>query len=189
MKKPVVIIFCLFALLQLGLPLAAQTTTQSKVSHSSNNVKRQPQQDKAKPPLPPKGGPRHNDDPGAPIGNPLSIEDFIDDLSVQQKTMLDVITRRTAKKLDVYRAELSSLRDTIRILMDGPEDNSDRLFPLYDREGRLQAEISKEFYRCKVAMDAVLTPEQLRRLQESLHKQGPPDHQKQPGRPAKSAKK
>lgn len=186
MKKSVVTLFCLFALLLVGLTAAAQPASGSKESRTSQAARRQPPQDNARRSHHPQGGPHDNVGHGA---GPLSMEEFIDDLTVQQKTMLDVITRKSAKKLNAYRTELAALRDTIQVLMTGRTDNSARLFPLYEREGRLQAEISKEFYRCKIAMDAVLTPDQYRRLQEALAANRPPDLSQPPAPPAKKAKK
>ena len=109
--------------------------------------------------------PRENDKKG-----PMKIEELISDLSKTQKTKIDNITKRTTKTIDNYRQQLNSVRDSIRSYMESPNDHSNILFPLYEREGRLQAEISKEYYRCKVAIDKLLTPEQYRTLKEQMDK-------------------
>lgn len=96
------------------------------------------------------------------------IEDIIGDLSSQQKTRIDAITQRSSKTIDKYRSQLDAVRDSIRMFMENQGDNSSRLFPLYDREGRLKAELNKEYYRTKVAIDAVLTPEQQKMLREKM---------------------
>ena len=57
--------------------------------------------------------------------------------------------------------------------MNSREDHSNVLFPLYDREGRLQSEISKEYYRTKVAIDKVLTPEQFQQMHQKMDKNRP----------------
>lgn len=96
------------------------------------------------------------------------IENIITDLTPQQKSRIDAITQRSTKNIERYRGQLEAVRDSLRIYMGSRDDNSDIVFRLYDREARLQSELSKEYYRTKVAIDAVLTPEQFRRLQERM---------------------
>jgi Spy/CpxP family protein refolding chaperone len=55
--------------------------------------------------------------------------------------------------------------------MESPEDKSAVLFPLFEREGKLKSEISKEYYRTRVAIDKVLTPAQRDTLREKMAKQ------------------
>ncbi len=112
----------------------------------------------------------------------VEIADFISDLSKAQKSKIDLITKRSTKIIDNYRQQLHNVRDSIRTFMDLPNDNSPILFPLYEREGRLQTEISKEYYRCKLAIDKVLTPEQQRALKEKMGKNRQSKHKK--GTPA-----
>lgn len=106
-----------------------------------------------------------------PKENNVEISDFISDLSKAQKSKIDLITKRTAKTVEGYRQQLDAVRDSIRSYMDSPEDHSAILFPLYEREGRLQAEISKEYYRSKTSIDKILTPEQYRLLKDKMAKQ------------------
>ncbi|MCR5065639.1 MAG: Spy/CpxP family protein refolding chaperone [Bacteroidales bacterium] len=96
------------------------------------------------------------------------IENIITDLTPQQKSKIDVITQRSSKNVEGYRKQLKAVRDSIRLFMDSRVDNSSKVFPLYEREGRLQAELSKEYYRTKVAIDAILTPEQFARFQQHM---------------------
>lgn len=98
----------------------------------------------------------------------IKIEDFVSNLSTQQKNKIDAITRRSTKVIEDYRKQLHTVRDSIRSMMASAEDLSDKLFPLYDREGYLQSEISKEYYRTKVAIDKVLTSEQCQQLREKM---------------------
>ncbi|MBQ1408261.1 MAG: periplasmic heavy metal sensor [Bacteroidales bacterium] len=109
----------------------------------------------------PRGDARHN-------GKKEKIESIITDLTPQQKSRIDAITQKSSKNVEKYRSQLEAVRDSIRLLMIGREDKSSKLFPLYDREGRLQSELSKEYYRTKVAIDAVLTPEQYQRLRDNM---------------------
>ena len=96
------------------------------------------------------------------------IEELVSDLSAAQKTRIDVVTRRSTKAIEKYRQQIHAVRDSIRSYMDSPDDQSDMLFPLFEREGKLQAEISKEYYRTKLDIDKVLTPEQHSELKKSV---------------------
>ncbi len=95
------------------------------------------------------------------------------DLTTAQKNKIDAITRRSTKIIEGYRNQLHTVRDSIRSYMNSREDYSNVLFPLYDREGHLQSEISKEYYRTKVAIDKVLTPEQFQQMRQNLDKKRP----------------
>ena len=96
------------------------------------------------------------------------IEEFLTDLTATQKTRIDVITKRSGKTIEFYRKQLKDVRDSIRVLMDDTRDRTAELFPLFEREGLLKSEISKEYYRTKVAIDEILTPEQYARLREQM---------------------
>ena len=100
--------------------------------------------------------------------NPIQIEQLITDLSISQKARIHIVTQHSKKVIDNLRGQLNDVRDSIRNYMDCVGDNSKVLFPLYEREGRLQASISKEYYRAKIAIDAILTPAQHKALQEKL---------------------
>lgn len=118
-----------------------------------------------KSPRPPKEPPHHEEG---------RIEKILTDLTATQKTRIDLVTRETAKKVEKLRKELNNVRDSIKTYMDSPNDNTSKLFPLFELEGKLQAEISKEYYRAKTALDKVLTPDQYRRL--SAHKKAHQPH-------------
>lgn len=98
------------------------------------------------------------------------IEEIVSDLTPAQKNNIDAITKRSSKIVASYRQQLHAVRDSIRTYMNSQEDNSSILFPLYEREARLQAEISKEYYRSKVDIDKVLTPEQYQQMNEAMKK-------------------
>ena len=98
----------------------------------------------------------------------MKIEEFVSDLSTTQKAKIDLITKRTSKNIETLRLQVKEVRDSIRTYMGTQEDRSDVLFPLYEREGRLQAELSKEYYRSKAAIDKVLTPDQYQKLREAM---------------------
>ena len=56
---------------------------------------------------------------------------------------------------------MDKVRTEIRSMMDKEGDQSDKLFPLFDREAALQAQMSKEMYSVRIQIDQVLTQEQL----------------------------
>lgn len=112
----------------------------------------------------PKDPPKHH-----PHG--VNITDKIPDLSDAQRDQIDIITSRSSKTIKFYRNQLNAVRDSIRSYMDITTDMSSTVFPLYEREGMLQTELSKEYYRTKVAIDAVLTTEQIKKLHEAMKKE------------------
>ena len=97
-----------------------------------------------KSPRPPKEPPHHEEG---------RIEKILTDLTATQKTRIDLVTRETAKKVEKLRKELNNVRDSIKTYMDSPNDNTSKLFPLFELEGKLQAEISKEYYRLGQSAD------------------------------------
>lgn len=111
-------------------------------------------------------------------GKPPSpnIVEMVSDLSAIQKKKLETITTESKQRVDKMQAELKSIRAKIRQLINADGDNSAQLFPLFDRESVLQAEISKEMYRTRISIDQVLTPEQLKELRAKLEA----DHKKHP---------
>ena len=115
----------------------------------------------------------------------VKIEDFVSDLSKAQQKKIDLITSRSTKIIDSYKQQLHSTRDSIRMYMSSNDDRSDVLFPLYDREANLQSCISKEYYRTKVAIDKILTPEQQQQLHEKMKRAKKGQHQKRTTVPSK----
>ena len=99
---------------------------------------------------------------------PPRIEEMVSNLSPIQKKRLETITTTSRKKMNELRAELENVRTQIRSILDQEGDHSDQLFPLFEREGELKTEISKEMYRTRQAIDKVLTKDQLQELQTSL---------------------
>ena len=74
------------------------------------------------------------------------------------------------KEVDRLQAELDKVRKQIHTLTNKEGDNSDQLFPLFDREGVLRAEIAKEMYRTRLQIDEILTKEQLAEMRARLQK-------------------
>lgn len=111
-------------------------------------------------------------DPGKPTSP--NVAEMVSDLSAMQKKKLESITTESKQKVDKMQNELKSVRTKIRQLLSAEGDNSAALFPLFDRESALQAEISKEMYRTRLSVDQVLTPEQLKEFRAKLEA----DHKK-----------
>lgn len=104
---------------------------------------------------------------------PFNVEAVVSDLSAVQKKKLESVTNDSKKRVDKLQAELKNVRQQIRTLMDKDGDNSAKLFPLLDREGVLQAEITKEMYNTRLLIDEILTPDQLKELRTKLAAERP----------------
>ena len=107
-------------------------------------------------------GPRHSKE--------VKIEEMVSDLSLSQKKKLLQVQEKSHERIGQLKAELDGVRDSIRTLMRRDGDNSRLLYPLFDREGALQAQISKEMYAMRTRIDAILTAEQLKELRQAMEK-------------------
>ena len=93
---------------------------------------------------------------------------MVSDLSVKQKRSLLQIQEKSHERIGQLNNQLKVVRDSIRTVMRQDGDNSKILYPLFDREGALQAQISKEMYTMRTQIDAILTPQQLAELRKAL---------------------
>ena len=100
----------------------------------------------------------------------FKIENFVDDLSADQKKKIDDISAQYLKRISSMRSDLRAVRDSIRTLSDQYGDHTKQIFPMYEREAKIQTEISKEMYRMKLKLDKVLTRAQYDTLHEELSK-------------------
>lgn len=115
---------------------------------------------------------------------PPKIEEMVSNLSAIQKKRLETITQESKKQVDKMQAELKSINSQIRKLLDAEGDQTNTLFPLFEREAQLKLEINKEMYRTRQQISNVLTKEQLKELRERMkadrkkhereHKKNPP---------------
>ena len=101
---------------------------------------------------------------------PPKIEEMVNNLSAIQKKRLNTVMENSRKEVDRLQAELDKVRKQIHALTNKDGDNSDQLFPLFDREGALRAEIAKEMYRTRLQIDEILTKEQLAEMRARLKK-------------------
>ena len=115
---------------------------------------------------------------------PPKIEEMVSNLSAIQKKRLETITQESKKQVDKMQAELKSINSQIRKLLDAEGDQTNTLFPLFEREAQLKLEINKEMYRTRQQINNVLSKEQLMELRERMkadrkkhereHKKNPP---------------
>ena len=115
---------------------------------------------------------------------PPKIEEMVSNLSAIQKKRLETITQESKKQVDKMQAELKSINSQIRKLLDAECDQTNTLFPLFEREAQLKLEINKEMYRTRQQINNVLSKEQLKELRERMkadrkkhereHKKNPP---------------
>ena len=115
---------------------------------------------------------------------PPKIEEMVSNLSAVQKKKLETITQNCKAKTAQLQKEMDKVRTEIRSLMDKEGDQSDKLFPLFDREAALQAQMSKEMYSVRIQIDQVLTQEQLAEFRARCKA----DRQKSPKRNTESKK-
>jgi len=99
------------------------------------------------------------------------VEKMVSNLTAIQKNRIENITEKTKKEVSKLKNELHAIRIQIGGLNSKEGDQSSILFPLFDRESQIMAEISKEMYRCRLQIDEVLTPEQLKEFRNSLEKE------------------
>lgn len=98
------------------------------------------------------------------------ITELVSDLTTSQKRKLETITSESKVRIDRLRNQQKAVRDSINIYMEREGDQSKILFPLFEREARLQTEVSREMYSAKVKIDQVLTKEQRGELQKCNQK-------------------
>lgn len=95
------------------------------------------------------------------------ITELVSNLTDDQKSQLEAITNDSRQRVEKLRAQQKAVRDSINLYMDREGDQSKYLNPLFDREAKIQAEISREMYASKVRIDKVLTKEQRAELQKA----------------------
>lgn len=98
------------------------------------------------------------------------VTEMVKDLSPVQKRKLENITKESRERVDALKKSQKQVRDSVALFMRKEGDQSKYLFPLFDREARLQAEISREMYVTKVRIDEILTKEQRVELQKACEK-------------------
>lgn len=104
-------------------------------------------------------------------GKRAEITELVGDLNAKQKSKIETITRQSKVRVEALRKQQHNVRDSISHFMELDGDQSKYLYPLFDREAKLQVAINREMYTSKRQIDEVLTPQQRTALRESLRRQ------------------
>ena len=104
-------------------------------------------------------------------GKRPDITKLVSNLTEKQKSKLDAITNDSRQRIDKLRARKRAVRDSIENFLKREGNQSKYLYPLFDREAKLQVEISREMYSTKVRIDEVLTKEQRAEFQKASKEQ------------------
>lgn len=104
-------------------------------------------------------------------GKRPDITKLVSNLTDNQKGKLETITNDSRQRVEKLRARKKSVRDSIALYMDREGNQSKYLNPLFDREAKIQSEISREMYSTKVRIDEVLTKEQRAEFQKASKEQ------------------
>jgi Spy/CpxP family protein refolding chaperone len=99
------------------------------------------------------------------------ITQLVSNLTDSQKAKLETITAESRQRVDKLHARQQAVRDSIALYMDREGNQSKYLNPLFDREAKIQSEISREMYSTKVRIDEVLTKEQRAEFQKASKEQ------------------
>lgn len=99
------------------------------------------------------------------------MAEMVGNLSCKQKKQLDALYNEMKPRIFALKQNLEEVRDSIAVALNVYGDNSAKLFPLFDREAQLQAEVSREYYRTKVAIDNILTKEQYKTFMRNRERQ------------------
>lgn len=114
--------------------------------------------------------PRHGG-PHERQGRRPDITKIVSNLSDAQKEKLETLMEASRQRVDKLRRQQQAVRDSIALYMDRDGNQSKKLYPLFDREAKLQVEISREMYNTKVRIDEVLTKEQRQQFRQASKEQ------------------
>lgn len=96
------------------------------------------------------------------------IASFVDDLTDEQRDQLHDLSVQSKQTLNELRQQQRELRDTISLLLRQPTDQSEILFPLFDKSAQIRAQIDKELYTARFNIAKVLNEKQLQNLREKM---------------------
>lgn len=106
------------------------------------------------------------------------IESLIDDLTPIQKRKLERLSAQTKKNIGTLKDQHSRLRDSISFLLQQTASDAiaRELYPMFEREAKLNAKIQKEYYKTRLAIDGILTDEQAQYLTQKLKEERQKKH-------------
>lgn len=101
------------------------------------------------------------------------VTELVQDLNAVQKRKIESISKDSRERVDALRRQQRAVHDSIVMYMEREGDQSAALYPLFDREAKLQVAVSREMYTTKLRIDEVLKPEQREALRSACRKDKP----------------
>lgn len=102
------------------------------------------------------------------------VTELVSDLNAVQKRRIESISNESKRRIDDLHQQKQAVHDSINLLLQADGDQSQLLYPLFDREAALQAAISREMYATRLRIDQVLSKEQRQQVRQAC----PPKKQK-----------
>lgn len=98
------------------------------------------------------------------------VTEIVQDLNAVQKRKVENISNESRERVVALRKHQRAVHDSIVMFMEREGDQSQVLYPLFEREAKLQTAINREMYATKLRIDEVLKPEQREALRAASRK-------------------
>lgn len=98
------------------------------------------------------------------------VTEIVQDLNAVQKRKVENISNESRERVAALRKQQRAVHDSIVMFMEREGDQSQVLYPLFEREAKLQTAINREMYATKLRIDEVLKPEQREALRAASRK-------------------
>jgi hypothetical protein len=103
-------------------------------------------------------------------GRHRDVTEIVKDLNAMQKRKVENISNESRERVAALRKQQRAVHDSIVMFMEREGDQSQVLYPLFEREAKLQTAINHEMYATKLRIDEVLKPEQREALRAASRK-------------------
>ncbi len=103
-------------------------------------------------------------------GRHRDVTEIVKDLNAVQKRKVENISNESRERVAALRKQQRAVHDSIVMFMEREGDQSQVLYPLFEREAKLQTAINHEMYATKLRIDEVLKPEQREALRAASRK-------------------
>jgi hypothetical protein len=103
-------------------------------------------------------------------GRHRDVTEIVKDLNAVQKRKVENISNESRERVAALRKQQRAVHDSIVMFMEREGDQSQVLYPLFEREAKLQTAINREMYATKLRIDEVLKPEQREALRAASRK-------------------
>lgn len=103
-------------------------------------------------------------------GRHRDVTEIVKDLNAMQKRKVENISNESRERVAALRKQQHAVHDSIVMFMEREGDQSQVLYPLFEREAKLQTAINREMYATKLRIDEVLKPEQREALRAASRK-------------------